>query len=221
MDYTETRSRRRPSSEPEPRWSGYARAASARRQLAVLALGAAFILLAASADAALSAFFYDPARRSFPFRDVWAFSVLGHVWLKWAAVALWAFCAAWGGALRRGALYMAVIAAVVGLLRYYSPVSCPWDLPQYGGSAPQTGRCLPAAHPLTGFAFFGLYLALRAARPVAARGVLAAACLIGLAAGAVQVARGAHFGSHVLWTAWIAWGITLILAALARRSARA
>jgi len=221
MAYTETRSRRRPSSEPEPRWSGYARAARAPRHLGALALGAVVVLLAARADAALSALFYDPARRGFPLRDAWVFSVLGHEWLKWAAVAFWAFCASWGGALRRGALYMAVIAALVGLLRYYSPVPCPWDLPQYGGSAPQTGGCLPAAHPLTGFTLFGLYLALRAARPVAARSALVAGCLIGFAAGAVQVARGAHFGSHVLWTAWIAWVITLILAALAGRPGRA
>jgi len=42
-------------------------------------------------------------------------------------------------------------------------------------------------------------------------GALAAAWLIGLAAGAVQVARGAHFASHVLWTAWLAWSVTLLL----------
>jgi membrane-associated PAP2 superfamily phosphatase len=39
--------------------------------------------------------------------------------------------------------------------------------------------------------------------------------VIGLAAGAVQIARGAHFASHVLWTAWLAWTVTLAAAALA------
>jgi membrane-associated PAP2 superfamily phosphatase len=127
--------------------------------------------------------------------------VLGHTALKWLAAGFWLFCLARRGALRRGALYMAVIAVAVNLLKYYSPYSCPWDLPQFGGTEPHAGRCLPAAHPLTGFALFGLYPALRqAAMPRAA----------------VQVARGAHFVSHVLWTAWLAWALTLLLA-LARR----
>jgi membrane-associated PAP2 superfamily phosphatase len=34
----------------------------------------------------------------------------------------------------------------------------------------------------------------------------------------VQVARGAHFASHVLWTAWVAWAVTLALAAARSRS---
>lgn len=129
-------------------------------------------------------------------------------------IGFWLFCLAWGGALRRGALHMALIAAVIVALKHYSPVSCPWNLPEYGGASPDAGRCSPAAHPITGFALFGLVLAL-SAKPRAARYALAAALLIGAAAGAVQVARGAHFPSHVLWTAWIAWAVTLALAAAA------
>lgn len=127
-------------------------------------------------------------------------------------LAFWVACLALGGAWRRGALYMALIAVVVGLLRHYSPVSCPWDLLEYGGRNPDTGRCLPAAHPLVGFSLFGLWLALKEPRPRAARYALAAALVIGFAAGAVQLARGAHFVSHVLWTAWVAWAVTLALA---------
>jgi membrane-associated PAP2 superfamily phosphatase len=70
---------------------------------------------------------------------------------------------------------------------------------------------------VSGFALFGLYLALASNRRTA-RGVLSAAWLIGLAAGAVQVARGAHFASHVLWAAWVAWAVTLALAAAQRRA---
>ena len=81
---------------------------------------------------------------------------------------------------------MAVIAAVVAALKHYSPISCPWDLPEFGGAKPDAGRCLPAAQ------------------------------LVGFVAGAVQVARGAHFPSHVLWTAWIAWGVTLALTMVGR-----
>jgi membrane-associated PAP2 superfamily phosphatase len=125
-------------------------------------------------------------------------------------LALWLACLAWRP-LRRGALYMALAAVAVVLLKNASPWSCPWDLVEWGGryAAPGPGRCLPAAHPLTGFALFGLYFALRRDWPRAARAALAAAWTIGLAAGAVQVARGAHFASHVLWTAWVAWAVAL------------
>lgn len=160
--------------------------------------------------------FYDPGLRGFPLKDAWLLSAAGHTGLKWLMVAFWACCLALGGAWRRGAIYMAVIALAVLLLKRYSPYSCPWDLVEYGGSKPDAGGCLPAAHPLSGFALFGLWAALRLQRPRAARAALAAAWLIGLLAGAVQLARGAHFASHVLWTAWVAWAVTLALAATAR-----
>lgn len=160
--------------------------------------------------------FYDAARGGFPLKDAWPLSVLGHTALKWLAVGFWLFCLARRGALRRGALYMALIAVAVNLLKHYSPYSCPWDLPQFGGTEPHAGRCLPAAHPLTGFALFGLYPALWATKPRAARYALVAGAVVGAAAGAVQVARGAHFVSHVLWTAWIAWALTLLLASVRR-----
>jgi membrane-associated PAP2 superfamily phosphatase len=61
-------------------------------------------------------------------------------------------------------------------------------------------------------------------RPSIARAAisLCATLLVGFAAGAVQVARGAHFASHVLWTACIAYGVNLALERLlALRRARA
>lgn len=180
-------------------------------------MAAAAVLIVAvfhfgGADRALTALFYDAGRGGFPLKDAWLLAVPGHTGLKWLMLGFWVLCLASGGPLRRGALYMAVIVAAVSVLKHYSPYSCPWDLPAYGGSKPADGRCLPAAHPLTGFALFGLYLALRGTQPRAALAALAAAWLIGLAAGAIQVARGAHFASHVMWTAWVAWGVTLLLA---------
>lgn len=188
-------------------------------QVAALAAGALLIPLVFSyggADRWLAGLFFDPARHMFPLRDDWWLAVPGHTSLKWVALGFWLACVAWGGRLRRGALYMAVIVAVVLAVKYYSPYSCPWDLPEYGGSKPDAGRCLPAAHPLTGFALFGLYLALRSGARRAAISALAAAWVVGLAAGAIQMARGAHFASHVLWSAWVAWAVTLLLAALER-----
>jgi len=129
----------------------------------------------------------------------------------------WVFCVAWRP-LRRGALYMALAALAVTLLKSASPYSCPWDLVEWGGrhAPPGPGRCLPAGHPVSGFALFGLYFSLPTDRR---RTALVAAWAIGLAAGAVQVARGAHFASHVLWTAWVAWTVTLAADALIPRRA--
>jgi membrane-associated PAP2 superfamily phosphatase len=70
---------------------------------------------------------------------------------------------------------------------------------------------MPAAHASSGFALFAVFFALRRIAPRAAQLAFAAAVLIGLAASGVQVARGAHFASHVLWTALIAYGVTLAL----------
>jgi membrane-associated PAP2 superfamily phosphatase len=183
---------------------------------AALASGAILIALATPLDRELMAPFYDPHARSFPLRTARALEVLGHSGLKWLMAAFWLFCLVWGGTLRRGAVYMGLIVATVLTLKYHSPYSCPFDLPEYGGTRPLAGRCLPAAHPVIGFALAGLYLALRnRGERRAARHALAAALLLGMAAGAVQVARGAHFPSHVLWTAWVAWAVTLLLAALA------
>ena len=161
----------------------------------------------------MTALAYDPAARGFPLQHSRVLEVALHDWLKWSMAACWAFCLA-SPPLRRGALYMALAAAAVLLLRATSLYSCPWDLPQYGGGS-LAGHCSPAAHPLVGFALFGLYFALRDERPRMARAALAAAWIIGLAAGAIQVARGAHFASHVLWTAWVAWAVTLAAARLA------
>jgi membrane-associated PAP2 superfamily phosphatase len=186
--------------------------------LAVLAAAAALIWLVferAGLDRWITALAYDPALRGFPLQHAWGLEKLGHDALKWVMVAFWLACLAWRP-LRVGALYMALAAVTVALLKHYSAHSCPWDLPQYGAaSAVGPGRCSPAGHPVIGFALFGLYIALRDERPRAARAALVAAWVIGLAAGAVQIARGAHFASHVLWTAWLAWTVTLAAAALA------
>jgi membrane-associated PAP2 superfamily phosphatase len=171
-------------------------------------------------DRWLTALAFEPALGRFPLRHSWALNALGHDGLKWVMLVFWMVCLAWRP-LRRGALYMAFAALVVTLLKQSSPYSCPWDLVDWGGSAvpPGPGRCLPAGHPVTGFMLFGLYFALRHARPRAARAALVSAWVIGLAAGAVQVARGAHFASHVLWTAWVAWAVTLVADALIPRRA--
>jgi membrane-associated PAP2 superfamily phosphatase len=182
-------------------------------QAALLGAAAAAIWLVfdlGGLDRRLTALAYDGALGRFPLQHAWALQKIGHDALKWTMLGFWAGCLAWKP-LRRGAVYMALAALAVTLLKHASTHSCPWDLAEYGGRALEgPGRCRPAGHPVVGFALFGLYAALRMERPAAARTALAAAWTIGLAAGAVQVARGAHFASHVLWTAWVAWMVVLV-----------
>lgn len=146
--------------------------------------------------------------------------------LAWALLLYLVFALFWPpGFLRRaglGARVQIVVSvllalALVNLAKWLSLTSCPWDLAQFGGLARQVshwavgvadgggGRCFPAGHAASGFAFVGGYFALRAAAPRAARRWLAAALCAGFVLGGAQQARGAHFMSHTLWTGWLCW----------------
>ena len=207
-----------------------------RRWLALQAAGLALAALAiwllarSGLDFRISALAYSSAAHGFPLKDAWLFAVLGHSALKYFAVGVWCVLPVVAVAAprwRRPALHawlgIALAAFAVAGLRELSAHSCPWDLAQFGGTAqwfpvfgevpaaPGPGRCLPAAHASTGFALFALYFALRDLQPRLARWALAAAWVLGLTAAAVQVARGAHFASHALWTAWIAWALNVVL----------
>lgn len=214
---------------------------------ALLALGILVWVLCERAgfDAWLSNAAFDRARGEFPLRSNWWLAVPGHLGLKYLSLGVWAAALAvaiapvgqarqWRRQAAHAALGIALAAVTVVLLRNASAHSCPWDLAAFGGKAAWfplfgdppadagPGRCLPAAHASSGFALFGVYFALRRSAPRAARLAFAVALVIGLAAGAVQVARGAHFLSHVLWTACIAYGVNLALERLlARRAATA
>jgi membrane-associated PAP2 superfamily phosphatase len=108
-------------------------------------------------------------------------------------------------------------------LKTLSPSSCPWDLADYGGRFPWVphwmpgagdggpARCFPSGHATVGYAFFAGYFAWRVRDRRHARRWLVAALVIGSVAGATQVLRGAHFASHVGWTAWLCWSVTALL----------
>ena len=181
----------------------------------------------------------------FALREHWLFSRVVHQgarFVSWALV-LWLCLAIWwpAGWLRRirpderlQLAFTALFAAsVVALLKSYSATSCPWELAEFGGKAHYvshwrwgeadggSGRCFPAGHASTGFAFVGGYFALRRSAPRAARYWLAMALGAGLLLGAVQQVRGAHFMSHTLWTGWLcwltAWGLDTLWANARRR----
>ena len=70
-------------------------------------------------------------------------------------------------------------AAIVGALKHFSSHACPWDLAMFGGSAtyhpllgaagrrPAVDGCFPAAHPLAGYAWLAVGLALYPGAPPA------------------------------------------------------
>lgn len=201
-------------------------------QVAGLALAALLVWLLARSglDFLLSALAFSPAERTFPLRDAWLTAVLGHRGLARFSALLWfgllataLVSRAWRREALHAALGAAIAATAVSVLRGASAHSCPWDLAEFGGTAqwfallgdvpgnPGPGRCLPSGHASSGFAMFALYFALREAHPRQARVALAFAWALGLLATAVQVARGAHFLSHGLWTAWVCWAVCVAL----------
>lgn len=178
----------------------------------------------------------------FPLRDHWFLTQVLHTGPKYAAwffVLLLCLGIAWpAGPLRRlpparrAQLAVSALLAtgLVSLLKAASHTSCPWDLHEFGGIARHLshwsgwlgtdggpGRCFPAGHASTGFAFTGGYFALREDLPGLARTWLAAALSAGLALGVAQQLRGAHFMSHTLWTGWLCWTAGWLIDPLFRR----
>jgi len=119
------------------------------------------------------------------------------------------------------ALCLALVPLTVGALKQTTNVDCPWDLQGFGGDRPPIAwyqdrpddlpraACFPGAHSSSAFALFALYFIGLASHPVWARwslvGVMAWGGLFSLA----QQSRGAHFLSHDLVSALVAWLICL------------
>jgi len=106
---------------------------------------------------------------------------------------------------------------LIPLLKRGSATSCPWDLAEFGGVASYVshwhvglgdggpGHCFPSGHASSAFAFLSGFFALRRAYPGWARAWLIGVALLGMLFGWAQMARGAHYVSHTMWTAWICW----------------
>jgi membrane-associated PAP2 superfamily phosphatase len=200
-----------------------------------------FLLALTHADPAIArAFFFDASVHAWRGAGVWWVNAGLHTAGGWIvrgmvvlALALW--CATFFDAelrrLRRATAYFALAvvltAGAVGLLKTLTNVDCPWDLQLFGGRFPYIelfarrpatlprAQCFPAAHASTGYALMALYFVAREwSRKWAVLG-LGAGLLTGLAFGLAQQARGAHFVSHDLWSAFFAWIIPLTLYAFA------
>lgn len=123
----------------------------------------------------------------------------------------------------RGRVQMVVTVLVsvlaTSLVKAKSHTSCPWDLAEFGGMARYVshwawgigdggpGKCFPAGHASAAFAYLGGWFVLRRQAPEAASTWLGIALASGLVLGLAQQARGAHYMSHTLWTAWLCWSV--------------
>jgi len=188
-------------------------------------------------DEWLTALFWDPATRTFPLRrdptlDFWLHDAVKPPVVALGIVTLGLFAASfWKPGLRERrkyygycALNMALAAGLISLIKSGSCQSCPYDLIEYGGRHPHIrlfdatplgavmGKCWPGAHAATAFSLLGYVLAVRTAGRARLAGWLAVFVIVfGVVLSLTQVARGAHFMSHQVWTATIDWTVALVL----------
>lgn len=209
--------------------------------LTPLAAAAALIALETTdLDRIVSNWFYDAGAAAFPLRHTFFFDTVLHHWTKYVAILATGLCIAAfllsfiTSALqprRRALLFLGTALALapltVSALKLGSDRPCPWDIADYGGSAPYTrlfdsqstphapGHCFPAGHASTGFALMAFFFAAyRSRRDWRARGLLATGIAAGLMLGFGRIAQGAHFLSHVLWSGLVCWLVMIVLYAL-------
>lgn len=128
-----------------------------------------------------------------------------------------------------------VAPTMVSLAKQLTDRPCPWDIAEFGGGvrhyglfapAPPGARplaCFPAGHASGGFALLAFALAAGAApagvgaagarrRRALVLGWFGLSVAVGTLLGTVRVLQGAHFVSHVLWSAWLVWLVQWSLA---------
>jgi len=191
-------------------------------------------LLGFRLDIGLSALFYSPGEGFRLWHD-WLLEKVLHDWVKEIVravvllLALAAFASLRMERLRplRRLLWFVLLAtllaaAAVTAVKHTSLQTCPVGIDLFGGSEPyfsllepapagvRSGQCWPGGHAASAFSFFPLVFAARQmGRQRLARGLFWFVMLFGFVLTMVQVARGAHFFSHQVWTALICWYASL------------
>lgn len=210
---------------------------NARRRhndLAITLVALALLLLWDASRLDLTAVRVWGDARGFAWREHWLTARVLHDGGRWLAggvllamVAV-ALRPSWLPALGRAERWRALAATVIALLvvpvlKHYSDKSCPWDLAEFGGVARYLshwdfghpdgggGRCFPSGHATSAFAFFSAWFVLRDPYPRLGRAWLGAVLVLGTAYGWAQMARGAHYPSHTMWSAWICWTLALLV----------
>jgi membrane-associated PAP2 superfamily phosphatase len=219
-----------------PHWLSSSTPASrlARDGLLLLLAGAAVLAWdAGGLDISVSRAFGNA--HGFAWRDAtparWAHD--GGRWLGLAMLGLLVFDA-WrplrpGPSRRCRTAWLAVMGAsalALPAIKRLSLTSCPWDLAEFGGTASHVphwlfgvadggpGHCFPSGHAVSAFALFGLVFLWREHSPRLARGLFFGVVALGIAYGSLQTARGAHFVSHTLWTAWLCAALAVAASAV-------
>jgi membrane-associated PAP2 superfamily phosphatase len=217
-----------------------------RQAAAFVATALALLVVFGSSDLdrQVTRVFFDAARGGFPLTNAWWLKAVLHDAVRSASAlaalaVLGVTVAAWlvpgferARTCRHELAFVSVgalaAAATVGVLKHFSNHACPWEIADFGGfvpyrhllaphgALPPIEGCFPAAHPLAGYAWLSVAFALRPRAPQMASLAMRAVLVLGTVLGFVQIARGAHFLSHVLWSAWAVWGIDLALLALCR-----
>jgi len=210
-----------------------------RRDLAIAAAAFAALLMWDLSGLDLPAARLFGAGDGFPAREWHWLSLAGHEaprWLGWTLVlgmlvnAVRPWTTKLSARQRWSWLALTLAAAAMpALIKQASLTSCPWDLAEFGGAAQYVshwrfgvrdggaGHCFPSGHASTAFALLSGWFVLRDAYPRTARRLLAAVLLTGLLLGIVQLARGAHYPSHTLWTGWLCWMLNALAAPMVNR----
>ncbi|MGH8671898.1 MAG: phosphatase PAP2 family protein [Burkholderiales bacterium] len=187
-------------------------------------------------DVRISNLYFDVAADGFPLKRDWFLEVVMHQWAKYVSVlvalgGLAGFVASfWVDTLRkfrRALLFvflcLALSGGTVAMLKTVINKHCPWDLEMYGGYAPyvrllehvdprvKPGECFPAGHATAGFGLMSLYFLWFASKPRWAFAALLGGFIYGNILGLGRIIQGAHFLSHNLWAALVAWCVALLL----------
>jgi membrane-associated PAP2 superfamily phosphatase len=190
-------------------------------------------------DTALSSYFYDTEQHRFLIGTNSWIELLGHRVGKSVVLTIWILLltAAIAAPIiprlvkHRKLLWTLVLAMALGpvlvtLLKDMNSHACPWNLKAYGGpteysaswfvSRAEAGHCFPGGHAAGGFSLVAIAFAGAALqRPGLCRIGLWLGLGVGAAFSILQVAKGAHFMSHNLWSAAIdLWTAALVFSPL-------
>ncbi len=156
-------------------------------------------------------------------------------------VAIWLPLGPWRVTTQRQRVWLAcnvwLCAIGIAALKSASLTSCPWDMAEFGAKgyyvwhfASQLGldtnlgfsasadggpgRCFPSGHASSFFSFLPAFWLMYMHNARRARQWVVAWCIIGLCLSWIQVMRGAHYPSHLLWTMWLCWAAGTVTAPL-------
>lgn len=192
-------------------------------------------------DEQVTTYYFNAHLQVFPLRDAWLYKTLlhdtgklvpvgvaillllmrvhGHAsrsrWHNWRSDVVYAL------------MVLLISTGIAGALKDSVPLACPWSLTEYGGSKAHynvvtwlsgaipaeigAGHCWPSGHAAGAFGMIGLYFVFRIRGHAAAVPLLLLLVGWGALSGWAQIARGAHFISHVLWSAAICWAVAVSL----------